>query len=729
MPKPILNFSGAILRTYSILLFSQERWLGIMLLVVSFFNPTAGACGLVAVGASIAIAYLTGLRRDGIFSGLYSFNALLVGIGMGTFYETGIAFSIVLLAAVLLTVMLSAILAAWLGKYGLPFLSLPFIFTFWLVLLATKEFSHIGLSQRNIYWLNEMYAAGGKPLISFFQEIENCGLPEIMKSYFRSLSALFFQSNVLAGIIIASGLLIFSRIGFSLSVLGFICAYSFNMLTGAYDAGINYYNLGSNFMMVTIAIGGFFSIPSTASYLWAVWSVPLTSLLVIGLGKIFGVLLLPVFSLPFCFIVIAFIYFMQQRVIAGKLKLTVIQNYSPEKNLYQFLNGQERWKDLYYFRFFPPFLGEWTVSQGYEGALTHKGDWSKALDFVILDSEMKTFSGEGRKPEDYYCFNKPVLSPADGIVEEISDNVDDNPIGEVNTVENWGNTIVIRHLTGLYSKMSHLKKNSFRVKKGDVVHRGDILALCGNSGRSPEPHLHFQVQAFPFIGAKTLEYPFAYFLTRKNKKIDLHNFSVPVEGDLVSNLDFHHALQKAFRFQPGFISKFNVTCGDEKWTETWEVFTDAWNNLYIWSKEKNCTAYFVNNGTAFYFTSIYGGENSLLHYFYLSCYRVVLAYLPDIEVKDNFPLHVLKNSPVRVLQDFTAPFFRFMKQDFSLIYKESSDSLIGNELVLHASVNSNYLGKKKRLQDSLISIVDGKLSNMKIKLSTKTIEAICVSEN
>jgi murein DD-endopeptidase MepM/ murein hydrolase activator NlpD len=35
------------------------------------------------------------------------------------------------------------------------------------------------------------------------------------------------------------------------------------------------------------------------------------------------------------------------------------------------------------------------------------------------------------------------------------------------------------------------------VRPGDLVHRGAVLGLCGNSGHSTEPHLHFQLQDGP----------------------------------------------------------------------------------------------------------------------------------------------------------------------------------------------------------------------------------------
>ena len=50
--------------------------------------------------------------------------------------------------------------------------------------------------------------------------------------YFKSLSSLFFQSNVLSGVLVALGLFVYSRIAFSLSIIGFIAAYFFYPILG-----------------------------------------------------------------------------------------------------------------------------------------------------------------------------------------------------------------------------------------------------------------------------------------------------------------------------------------------------------------------------------------------------------------------------------------------------------------------------------------------------------------
>ena len=54
-----------------------------------------------------------------------------------------------------------------------------------------------------------------------------------------------------------------------------------------------------------------------------------------------------------------------------------------------------------------------------------------------------------------------------------------------------GNYIVISHGFGYTSLYAHL--DSFSVKAGQKVHRGDVIGYVGNTGLSIAPHLHYEV--------------------------------------------------------------------------------------------------------------------------------------------------------------------------------------------------------------------------------------------
>ena len=73
-----------------------------------------------------------------------------------------------------------------------------------------------------------------------------------------------------------------------------------------------------------------------------------------------------------------------------------------------------------------------------------------------------------------------VFATADGVVKSLS---------EKNT--SHGKAVTISHGNGYETSYSHLL--DIRVKKGQKVKRGDIIALSGNSGLSFVPHLHYEV--------------------------------------------------------------------------------------------------------------------------------------------------------------------------------------------------------------------------------------------
>ncbi|MGF2410785.1 urea transporter [Ferruginibacter sp.] len=716
-------FTATVLNSYSMLFFSNKKFFAIMVLLASFFNPYTGFAGLVATITAAIVAYFIGFSREQVKSGLYTYSATLVGLGMGTFYEFSMGFWILLVLATVLAVLLSAAFIAQLGKSNLPALSLAFIFTLWVVILSSKEFAVIGLTQRNIYWLNEMYAAGGTGLINFVQRVETIAMPDMLSGFLRSLSAILFQSNIAAGILLSIGLLFFSRIALTLMVAGYTIAILFIQLMDGYAGSVNYYNLGTNFMLVSVALGGFYIIPSVRSFFWSLITVPISYILVIALWKITYTWGLPVFSLPFCITVILFLFVLQLRKAGGKMVLTPIQYYSPEENLYRFTNNKERvLSDFYYYHLSLPFMGDWTVSQGYDGTITHKGDWGKALDFVITDKENKTYQGTGTEPEQYYCYNKPVLSPADGIVEEIIDYVEDNAIGGNNTQQNWGNTIIIKHAATLYTKLSHLKRGSFKVAKGAFVKKGDILATCGSSGRSPEPHLHFQVQATPYIDSKTLAYPLAYFLQQQNGNSIIKTYSVPLENNIVGNIIPNAQLQQAFDFKPGYIMKVTAAGYEE---EAWEVMVSTYNETYFYCSRHHAYAYFINNGSMFYFTHYFGNQHTLLYLFYQAAYKIVLSTNKKITITDSFSQNIFATHPLKWFQDLLAPFFIFMKMKYTSMVIKDDDMLGGGNIVLKSYSQQYMPGSVKQKMLAGIEIQQGKLHGFNVAFNNNKIEASC----
>jgi murein DD-endopeptidase MepM/ murein hydrolase activator NlpD len=74
----------------------------------------------------------------------------------------------------------------------------------------------------------------------------------------------------------------------------------------------------------------------------------------------------------------------------------------------------------------------------------------------------------------------PIVSPAQGRVHYVGEH------------KALGKTVVLRHGYGIETVYGHLSEVG--VKTGELVKRGQTVALMGNTGRSTGPHLHYQVQ-------------------------------------------------------------------------------------------------------------------------------------------------------------------------------------------------------------------------------------------
>jgi Peptidase family M23 len=126
-------------------------------------------------------------------------------------------------------------------------------------------------------------------------------------------------------------------------------------------------------------------------------------------------------------------------------------------------------------------------------------DQRHAYDLVRVDAEGRTHTGDGSSNDQYFCWGRPVIAPADATVVSVKEGVFDNCPGVLNPVAPAGNHVVLDFGHGEYGLFAHLRKDSVQVSEGQQVKAGDLLGVCGNSGNSSEPHLHFHVQDGPVL--------------------------------------------------------------------------------------------------------------------------------------------------------------------------------------------------------------------------------------
>ena len=110
------------------------------------------------------------------------------------------------------------------------------------------------------------------------------------------------------------------------------------------------------------------------------------------------------------------------------------------------------------------------IVQGYNGTFSHR-------DKYLLDFEM--------------LIGTPVHAARDGVVISIVD-INERNCSTKNCIK-YNNYLLLHHADGTFSEYVHLKKKGVKVKVGDKVKKGQLIAESGNTGWSTGPHLHFSV--------------------------------------------------------------------------------------------------------------------------------------------------------------------------------------------------------------------------------------------
>ncbi|MDT5337315.1 MAG: hypothetical protein QOD90_2820 [Mycobacterium sp.] len=124
-----------------------------------------------------------------------------------------------------------------------------------------------------------------------------------------------------------------------------------------------------------------------------------------------------------------------------------------------------------------------------------------AIDYVQLSADGTVFTGDRSKPESYPYFGVDIHAVADGPVVAVLDGLPEQVAGQgpvgLPLDQYAGNHVVQDIGDGNYALYAHLKTGSVKVKPGDRLTSGQVIANLGNTGNTDAPHLHFHVMSTP----------------------------------------------------------------------------------------------------------------------------------------------------------------------------------------------------------------------------------------
>lgn len=623
-----------LLAVYAQVLFSRSVVVGLLLLLATAVAPRAGLMGVLAVVTADVFARVLGLEQRVIASGVYGYNALLLGLGVGqSFAGFGSVIGVTVLAAVA-SVVVTAALRSLLGAVNLPVLTLPFVGLFALLLGAAD-------------------GAGATLLFAEPDTVTVARLPYHVGAFLRSLGALFFLPRLDAGALVLAALVVHSRISTMLAVLAFVVVvFAARALGSGHDDSV-VFSLEYNGMVAAVALGAVWYVPSWSSVLVGLVATAVSMLVALGVRPALEGLSLPVGILPLNVAVLVTLAALRQRSRDVSPKSIDFEAGTPEENLAYARGVQARFGWMHAVALKLPFRGAWVCTQGVDGPITHQAEWRHAFDFEILDAEGKLFGADGGTLEDHHCYRLPVLAAADGTVVAVESSVADNAIGKQDLEHNWGNYVIVYHAPGLYSVVAHLAPASSKVRPGQAVKCGDLLGLSGSSGRSPRPHLHFQLQGTPKLGAPTLPCAFNdVVVLGDGRQPAIVRSGTPEEGQIVRNAAAEPEVRAYFAFVPGEEWTFRSAGG----TERIVCEVDLYGRHRLVSQDEPATLYYEASDEAFAIDDVVGSRASILHVMRAALSREVFDLASGLVVHDTLPARGFRPWALRMLADLVAPF-------------------------------------------------------------------------
>ncbi|MGY8706616.1 urea transporter [Bradyrhizobium sp. 18BD] len=290
-----LRFLDINLRGIGQVMFQNNPLTGILFLAaIAWGSYAAGAprvaiAGVVAVIAANLTAELLHVDTESLHAGLYGFNGILVGLALATFLAPGplLWVYVILGAVVSVVVMLGTtnVVKPWGGA-----LTFPFVFTTWLLLLATYGFS--GLAGAAL--------PTGK-VVTAFQPYQGSPLQpiDLVQGVFLSISQVFLKASSIAALLLLAGLAVSSLAAAAFALGGAILAVLTAHLFGAESDLITGGLLGFSPVLTAIALGTVFYQPSWRVVVYTILATMFTVIVQSALNVALTPFAIPALTAPF----------------------------------------------------------------------------------------------------------------------------------------------------------------------------------------------------------------------------------------------------------------------------------------------------------------------------------------------------------------------------------------------------------------------------------------------
>jgi hypothetical protein len=180
---------------------------------------------------------------------------------------------------------------------------------------------------------------------------------------------------------------------------------------------------------------------------------------------------------------------------------------------------------------------------------------------------------------------------------------------------------------------------------------------------------------------------------------------------VVSNQIVDESLNRALHFIPGQSLKFKTSEND---LLSWEVKTDIFNQSYLQCEQTSAKAWFGRKDDLFYFTRFEGNKNTILYDFYLGAYQIVTGNNPGLTIQEQLTLSEFPLVVPRILQDFIAPFYRFLNIRYEATQQKNKQSIGDTKISFQSRVDFMILDKCIASPEYIITFEGGEITHFEI---------------
>ncbi|MBF2782032.1 MULTISPECIES: urea transporter [Staphylococcus] len=275
-----------VLKNISQVLLLNNAWTGLLILLGLFIGSwKVGVMALIASVIALLLAKRTNYSEEEINTGLSGFNPVLTAIALTLFLVPQRYSLIIILVAIIITMPIGSAFREFFKPFGVPMLTMPYVFVSWLILLMSFQFKFVN-ADVNI-------------LPNAIQEIQFSGHHiQFINAFLSGFSEIFLLKSVLAGTLILIGIFIASRKAGVYAIVANLIGFLAVIVLGANHDQINEGLFGYNVILTVLALGIAFR-TRIQRPISIVLGILLTVVIHAGMTTLLTPYGLPVFTLPF----------------------------------------------------------------------------------------------------------------------------------------------------------------------------------------------------------------------------------------------------------------------------------------------------------------------------------------------------------------------------------------------------------------------------------------------